>query len=194
MLSVYIDFKSAASYLALKPSLALRERHQLEIAWKPYQTQARDLPDQLENESVGQRHRRVRALSQRATWLKYAALQGVPLHFPERPGVTDLALGVLARLKTEDEQLRYIQAAFEAYWVAHADLNDPTFVTKLITQVKLAGALNEDSARAALTASQAHAEDLGVVDAPAYILADHLFIGREHLPWIEELIISDTTE
>jgi 2-hydroxychromene-2-carboxylate isomerase len=46
------------------------------------------------------------------------------------------------------------------------------------------------SARGALAAAQDAAEEAGIVGAPAYVIADQIFVGREHLPWIEELVLA----
>lgn len=185
MLTVYIDFKSPEAYLALAPTLALANRLSLNIDWKPFRTIERDVPKLGKEETVGESHRRVRAESQRRLAIKYAAHQGIELIYPPTPGSTDLALGVLARL--DGDRLPFIRAAYEAYWQDHADLNDDATVQALIEQsgVDHRGALSE--ARQLFESEQEQAEEIGIVGAPAYVIADQIFVGREHLPWIEEL-------
>ena len=39
-----------------------------------------------------------------------------------------------------------------------------------------------------LEAMQLTSEELGVVDTPAYVIDGQVFIGREHLPWVRELL------
>lgn len=187
MLTLYIDFKSAGAYLALQPTLALADKHGLAIDWRPFKTAQREVPPRGDNETVGESHRRVRAASERAVAIKYAAHQGIELRYPVPHGVTDLALGVLACL--EGDKLSFIEAAFEAYWTDHADLNDPDTVTALIAEsgASLIGELA--SARDSLTEAQEAAEEAGIIGTPAYICAEQLFVGREHLPWIEELVL-----
>lgn len=187
MLTLYIDFKSAGAYLALKPTLALADKHGLTIDWRAFKTIERDVPKLGEQETVGESHRRVRAASQRALAIKYAAHQGIDLRYPDPLGETDLALGTLAQL--QGDRLPFIKAAFEAYWTDHADLNDAAVVSDLIARsgASLSGDLA--SAPAALAKAQEEAEDAGIVGAPAYVIAEQIFVGREHLPWIEELIL-----
>lgn len=187
MLTCYIDFKSAAAYLALKPTLALAERRGLEIEWCPFATVERDVPKLGQQETVGESHRRVRAASQRALAIKYAAHQGIDLRFPSELGATDLALGVLAELS--GDRLPFIRAAFEAYWKEHRDLNDPQVVVQLLRDSQKNPSLKPASARAAFIAAQAAAEDAGIVGAPAYVIDGQIFVGREHLPWIEEIAL-----
>jgi len=187
MLNLYIDFKSPTSYLAIKPTLGFIERTGTKANWHPFATLERDLPEQTSTESVGESHRRVRAEQRRATHVKYAALQGIELRFPHPRGTTDLALGALATL--EGDRLPFIKAAFEAYWIAHANLDDAATVAALLSHNGYDAAnFDEHALRMLQTTAQKEAETLGIVEAPAYIIADQLFIGREHLPWIEEII------
>ena len=186
MLTVYIDFKSAPSYLAIKPTLAPAERVGISIDWRPFRTVQREVPKRGTEETVGERHRRVRAASQRALVIKYAAHQGIDLNFPDDPGRTDLALGVLAGIR--GDRLAFIRAAFAAYWDGHESLDDTSVVDRLLYQsgAEFRGDLN--SARDLLERVQNQAETEGIVGAPAYVIADQIFIGREHLLWIEDLL------
>lgn len=192
MLTVYIDFKSPAAYLALKPTLDFASRLSLPLDWRPFQTVERDVPKLGKEETVGESHRRVRAASQRSLAIKYAGHQGIDLKFPPHPGVTDLALGVLAEL--EGDPLSFIQAAFAAYWQDHADLNDPAIVRDIIAAsgVVYTGDLN--TAHESLELALQQAEEAGIVGAPAYVIDEQIFVGREHLPWIEEIARSETGE
>ena len=189
MLTVYIDFKSPGAYLAIAPTLALAKRLSLSIAWKPFRTIEREVPKLGQEETVGESHRRVRAASQRALAVKYAAHQGIDLQFPPMPGSTDLALGVLAGL--EGDPLPFIRGAFNAYWAAHANLDDMAVVHALLQDSGVAYAGSLADARAVMDEAQAHAEEAGIVDAPAYVIAEQIFVGREHLPWIEEIALAE---
>lgn len=192
MLTVYVDFKTPGAYLALAPTLELVDRLALKVTWKPFQTVERDVPQLGKQETVGESHRRVRATSQRALAVKYAGHQGIDLKFPDRSGSTDLALGVLAEI--DGDSLAFIRAAFAAYWQAHADLDDPAIIQDLIKQSEAAHSGDLSNARATLEASQSDAEEIGIVGAPAYLIKEQIFVGREHLPWIEELAIKECQE
>lgn len=185
MLTVYIDFKSADSYLALAPTVALAERLSIEIDWRPFRTVERDVPKVHGQETVGESHRRVRAASQQALAVKYAAHQGIDLRFPERAGETDLALGVLAQIR--GDRLPFIRAAFAHYWDQHGNLNDVLEVQALVEELCLTDAVDLSMAQAVFDASQDEAEEAGIVGAPGYVIVGELFVGRQHLPWIEEL-------
>lgn len=185
MLTVYIDFKSPASYLAMKPTLDLTNRLNLAVDWRPFRSIERDIPRIDGHETVGERHRRVRAASQRALAIKYASHQGIQLKFPESPGATDLALGALFGL--EGEKLPFIQAAFSAYWHDHADLDDARTVRRIIAASGAEYSADLREAQAAADLAQNQAEEAGIVGAPAFVIENQIFVGREHFPWIEEI-------
>ncbi len=185
MLTVYIDFKSPGSYLALQPTVDLGQRLGIELTWRPFRTFERDIPDQVADESVALRHRRVRAEALRATHIRYAALRGIDLRFPPTPMGTELALGVLCEII--GDPIDYIRGAFSAYWDSHRDLNDEAVVREIIAASGLSHGGDLSNALASLDAAQAEAEEQGVVDAPAYVIDQQVFVGRQHLPWVEEI-------
>jgi len=188
MLTVYIDFKSPASYLAMKPILALLERNGTTAEWKSFRTHERDIPKISGNASVGETHRQVRAASRRTIFQKYATLQGLALSYPDPLGDTDLALAALATM--DGDPIPFINTAFDAYWVKHADLNDLTVVTDLLASATEASQFDKTQSLELLDLEQEKAIEAGVVDAPAILVDDQIFVGREHLPWIEEILKS----
>lgn len=182
-LDVYLDFKSPGAYLAVKPTLTLIETLRPTVQWLPFVSSQRALPPVRTVESRGETHIRVREKAKRETHLKYARLQNTPMEFPASPGCTDLALAAL--LYANADPVPFIQSAYHAYWVDQLDLNDPNVVDTLLRD---AGhdpdAFAAEEFLAELPAVQSKAEELGIVDAPAYLIDDGVFIGREHLPWL----------
>lgn len=180
-MDIFIDFKSPAAYLALQPTLALAERLQVKINWHPCLTRQSGVPEPEPHEDKGTTHRRVRAMQRRLTFLHYARVQKITMNFRDDPGSTDLALATLERL--EGDRTPFVISAFEAYWTSDQDLNDPDVLQSLPcappARSEVDPALDQ-----AFERMQTH----GVIDAPAYFIAGQLFIGREHLPWIERLI------
>lgn len=185
MLTVTIDFKSPASCLALEPTLDLARETGVQIEWLPFSVRPFLIPEQKAEETVGERHRRVRALSQRDTWLHYAAVQGRDMHFAETPAGSDAALVALASI--DGDPVPFIRAAFAAYWNEQADLDDETVVAALLTSVQKP-VPDPQLASEKLLLIRTRAEEDGIFESPSYIIADQLFVGREHLPWIRSLI------
>ena len=187
MIDLYIDFKSPASYLAMKPTLALADELNAEIKWHPYKTKQETVPVEKPNESKSETHFRIRAQLRQKTHLHYAALQETPMSFRDDPGTTDLALAALDAL--QGDPLPFIQTAFRAYWVSGADLNDEAFVTSLLATSGTEVSENVlDEALGQLPENQRNAEEIGIIDTPAYVIDGQIFIGREHLPWIRSIL------
>ncbi|MEM6775343.1 MAG: DsbA family protein [Pseudomonadota bacterium] len=185
MLTIYIDFKEAAAFLAVEPTLSLAKRFDLDLVWRAYLCQDRDLPDRGADPAVVRSHEQARARAIRSTHQRYATLRGIDLRFPAECHNTDLALGALAQLS--GGALPFVRQAFAAYWSEHLDLSRRDVVERLLDRSGDRGRVDLDAAPAALAAAQAEAEALGVVDAPAYAIDGQLFIGRQHLPWIGEI-------
>ena len=183
-MDVYIDFKSPAAYLALKPTLALAERLGEPINWYPTQTKQSAIPQIQNDEDRGTTHRRVRAIARQNMHLHYAKVLNVPMQFRETPGNTDLALTALETLS--GDKVRFIAAAFEAYWTTDVDLSDPETVSSLLIENQCDADLSDPDGTLDQIFERAQAN--GAIDAPAYVVREQLFIGREHLPWIEALI------
>ena len=185
MLTIYVDFKCPGSCLALEPVLSLIADTGVEARWLPFSTRPFTVPADKPYETVGERHRRVRAIARRDVHLHYAGVQGRTMHFAERPHGSDTALAALAAI--EGDPVPFIHAAFTAYWEEGADLDNPGVVASLCAKCDLetpdfgGGAEKRDTIRD-------NALDLGVFDTPSFMIADQLFLGREHLPWIRSLI------
>lgn len=186
---IFIDFKSAASYLAMQPTLALLHKYQLDAKWLPLQAVMHKSGQLSKQATQGEIHRYVRARARQQTHLLYAELQGTSMLFPAEPKPTDVALAALHYVAASADPVRFIQAAFAAYWQQQLDLNDAQVVTNLLQQQGY-DTVNLDSAMhlKATLAEQEVARAAGVVDVPAYVLNQQVFIGREHLPWIEAII------
>ena len=186
MLDIFIDFKSPAAYLALKPTRDLLQKEKLEARWRPFRVRERDVPQIAKHETVGDSHRRVRAQSRRNIFLHYAGVQGIEMNFPAERMPTDLALGALALI--DGPQAAFVELCFAAYWRDNANLDDEAVVAQLIAHSGVI--LNDDlsKARAALEASLDKAEEDGAVDTPGYLVKEQMFVGREHLPWVRQLI------
>jgi 2-hydroxychromene-2-carboxylate isomerase len=184
-LEVFIDFKSPAAYLALQPTLKLAEELHMAIDWRPIPTKQTAIPVETPDEDVSARHRRVRAIARQRTHLHYATVQGITMQFPPQPGDTDFALAILDNLQERRDD--FVQAAFNAYWAGAQNLNDPGVVAALVNEID---AIMPEACDVAAVVAQCHQRAIedGVIDAPGYKLDEKIFIGREHLPWIRQIL------
>ena len=190
MMHLYIDFKCPAAYLALKPTRALCEELGVPLNWHAIRSYQSPLIQEKPDEEVGARHRRVRALERRKTHMLYAEIQNLPLQFRNPPTNTDMALAALSLLNDSGrEPLPFVAAVFDAYWTGDADLNDAAVVAKLSGAPAFPdNDENGDAARTRLEAALGQAEENGIFASPTYVVNQKIFVGREHLPWISELL------
>ena len=187
MLTVYIDFKCPASFLALRPIYDLMADTNVEVNWKPFRSRQPTIPEEKENETRGETHRRVRAMQRRATHQRYALARGVDMHFRDEPGKTDTALAAL-NLDLANPR-RFVRTAFKFYWMSDYDLDDENRVTSILAAS--GNFLEQGQLRAArdeLEDYQIHTEENGVFITPTFILGEHTFVGREHLPLIKQML------
>ena len=98
-------------------------------------------------------------------------------------------LALAALLHCQAQPLPFIHAAFRAYWVDHANLDDLHTVKALLEKSDAdPDGFSAAAALEQLDTVQAEAMARGVIDTPAYIVDEQLFIGREHLPWIRSIL------
>ncbi|MEP2990116.1 MAG: DsbA family protein [Parasphingorhabdus sp.] len=188
MLTIYIDFKSAASYLAFEPTLALIEKTGVEALWHPFSSRPFRIPVEQPDETVGDRHRRVRAIAQRDAHLHYAEVQNLEMQFADKPRGSDAALAALAVIK--GDPVFFIRAVFKAYWADHADLEDQAVVAQILDDC---GCEQPDwpDAFGKLATIREQGDELKVFETPTYLIDNQIFLGREHLPWIKSIIVAN---
>lgn len=186
-LGIFIDPLSAPSWLALRPTLTLIERLHLNADWQPFTApQPRRWEPQLD-ESVSQRHQRVRQAYRDHDQQRYAAWQGIPLRLPiasvDRP-LLDYSLllandnGTAATLLT---------SVGNHYWGGNSQPINLEWLSRILHVDDLHdNYLAEGEMR--LAAARAQVEELGIFDAPAYLAAGELYVGRQHLPAIERIM------
>lgn len=186
-LRIYIDFKSAPAYLALGPTIAMLDRLKLDAEWLPFDTRQAAIPPQRNNETRGETHVRVRAIQRQRVNLHYAAVQGIPMNYPDVPVGTRCALTMLLQL---DDPLPFVKAAFAAYWQDHRDLDNPEVVASLLVDSGHAlPGLDPLEMERQREVFQAESEDLGIFDTPMFLLDGDPFLGREQLPLLESLLL-----
>jgi len=184
-LTLFIDFKSPAAYLALKPTLDLIKTYHLDVNWLPFPTKQSAIAIERDNETKGETHRRVRAVQRQQMHEMYAELGNTPMHFRPKPGNSDLALNVLANLSVDPTT--FVSRAYDAYWIEGKDLNDAVVVEQLVTDAGLhfsAELLQSKTIDTSIEQAQAQ----GVFEVPAFVIEEQVFIGREHMPWLREIV------
>lgn len=186
-LGIFFDPLSAPSWLALRPTLNLLERLHLNADWQPFTTpQPRRLAPQID-ESVSQRHQRVRQAYRDRDQERYAAWQGIALQTPitavDRP-LLDYSL-----LLANDNGIAasFLTHVGDHYWSGKSAPIDLGWLGRALRVDDLQeNFLAEGEMR--LAAARAQVDELGIFDAPVYLVEGELYVGRQHLPAIERIM------
>jgi 2-hydroxychromene-2-carboxylate isomerase len=196
-LVVAIDFKQPQSYLAIGPTTKLAAALGLEIDWQPMTARPlQDPPEETVSDDRGARHRRFRARYFERDLHRYAEAQGLVLGDLHRwPDSSVAGMGLLwakkhaARAGDASIVDAYVHRVFDGYWGGGLALDDAGAIRAVLDTVAGAAAdFDPASLRAEYESVLEHWRAAGLVEAPAYVLGEEIFIGRAHLPMIEWLI------
>ena len=188
ILKIYFDFKSPESYLAFHQTQKMSLPNSTQIEWKPFLTKSKKIPLTKEFETKGETHIRIREEHKKFVNLKYSKILNVPMVYPEENIQTDLALAVTSLFKKETEA--YMKLAFDCYWRENLNLNNQEVLENILAKTSLDINLldNPNSLIDILKGDTALAKDQGVISTPTYQIGEELFLGREHLPWIQRIL------
>lgn len=196
-LLVAIDFEQPQSYLAKGPTSRLAASLGIAIDWQPMVARPIAEPtDETEGESRGARHRRMRARYFEYDLRRYAEAQGLVLGEVHRAGDSSVAgIGLLWVKRHASGAMglaavdAYVNRVFDGYWRGALALDDVDAIRGLMDRIGLTGsafdpaALHDEYER-----SLERWRVAGMIEAPAYLVGDEVFIGRAHLPMVEWLL------
>jgi 2-hydroxychromene-2-carboxylate isomerase len=195
-LTVAVDFKQPQSYLAVQPTIDLAEELGVEVDWLPAQVPPLATPSAPSaSDDRGARHLRLRAHYFEQDLHRYAEARGLSLCDVHRTPDSSLAAKGLLWAKQcaasagPDPVQGYVARIFERYWRGELDLEDRAAIGGVLDEVGLDGAaFDPEAMQADFDRSQQRLRDAGVIGAPAYLVEDDLFIGRQHLPMVRWLL------
>jgi 2-hydroxychromene-2-carboxylate isomerase len=211
-LTVCIDFKSPFAYLAMQPTYALEDELREEqkdelkdqqkdepgisIDWQPLivapMTEPTGVPEGADR---GARHRHLRRQYVARDVLRYAEVRGLRLgNIFRAPDSSIAAMGLLfCKKQPRDVQRRYMDLVFEGYGSETLDIEDPLAIATALSEAGMDAdgfeAFSTDVGPGALADAQQDLLESGIGNAPAYLLGDEVFIGRQHLPMIRWLLM-----
>ena len=189
--TVVVDFKSPAAYLAIEPARALESRLGQTFAWLPLAAPGTGRAKAASpDEDRGARHRRIRTEYLDNDLRRYAADRGLDLGEVHREIDTTLAsLGLLwLRERAPARAGDYVARVFDRIWRDNADPSNVAFVEAALGEAANGfSAYSNAAGPGELAAVREEMVSLGVWNAPAFLLHDEVFIGRQHLPIVEWL-------
>lgn len=185
MIGFAFDYISTASLLAFKPTCALADELDVSIEWLPVPGDGRLAPvgANAGDESVSERHSRVRAEYVAMDVARYARWQGIEIN-RDAAGV-DSALACAGGLWADRHGVAraYHQHVLTEFWADRLDIEYGASLKSVLDQLGAPG-FDDRDCEARLSAHKAAVEDRGVHTLPTYLVEEQVFVGRAHLPMI----------
>ncbi len=186
-IDLYVDPTSAASYLAFEPTLVLLARTGTQASWHMARKPRRHTASADGEETVSERHKRVRQAYQDDEAARYARWRGLPMQTPRAELDAAAVAAALASVESQPQiATDYLRSLYDHYWSGNPAPLHAAGVQQLLTAA--GGPVISESALAQGPALLHEAGETGVFDVPAYRIAGEVFIGRQHLPLIERII------
>ena len=186
-IDIAFDFASAASLLAFKPTCALADELGIDVRWLPFPAETRAVPTAQAAETVGERHARVRAEYVARDFARYAKVQGLTIK-RDAAGVDSTLASVLCLAANRRGFGRaYVERVLREFWAHRLDIEDRAALTEVLADLGISG-IDEAALDAEFAAHRTALTERGVFNVPTYIVADQLFVGRQHLPMIAWLL------
>ena len=189
MIAFAFDYTSTASLLAFKPTCALADELDVPIEWLPVPGNARPTPvgSTGREETVSERHSRVRAEYVAMDVARYARWQGIEIN--RDAGGVDSALACAGGLWADRHGVAraYHQHVLTEFWAGRLDIEDGAALKSVLDGLGAPG-FDDQSSEGTLAAHRKSVDDRGVHTLPAYLVEDQVFVGRAHLPMIRWLL------
>ena len=194
-ISIYIDFKSPYSYLAIEPSKKFAKDLKLEINWLPY---VLDIPEYLGSAKVDNKGKVLESNRNDHQWRRvrysymdcrrYANLRKMTVLGPQKIWNTKLVSIALLWVKKQNSLLieDFIDHIFVNFWKRELDIENFDIIEKIIKKCGISQPgfkeWKKNAGKNELDAIMNRAHEKGVFGVPSYIIEDELFWGREQIP------------
>ena len=184
-MELVLDFVSANAYLALGPAKQLADELGVELKLTPLRTAVDLVPSTNESsqESVGERHRRVRAEYSRRDAMRYAAIQGLSINFNDKNADSTIALQGLLAANASNAGFKYADMVFQRFWLGEIQLDAKEAVASILKDVGVSSFKAEDP-RWDLVPIEEELEVREIFAVPTFWVEGERYLGRQHLPMI----------
>jgi len=193
-LTIALDLRHPFSYLALAPAIRLADEIRTGVDWLPIDTPPLNPPSAPgPNDDRGIRHRRYRAQSLLREIEVYSRAQGLVIENPYRGDDTTAAriAWLWLRQRAPEALPQFLQQLFRGYWQGSIDPGDPARLSELLDPFVPASGFASWASEAGaneFASSEYTLRELGLFQAPAFVVDGEVFHGRQHLPMIRWIL------
>lgn len=204
MLTIFFDVTSISGYLAFAPTCELIERTGAQARWLPVSLGRSGSfwlvgEDGMSDEplSRGAQHKAARKRHLKMDALRYARRRGLEVVPLDRSWNTELANKALVYANRFDAGQALLAELLPAFWRAQLDIESvdrlAATLARVLPQTEADGfvAFADADGIAELAAVTAEANEIGIIDSPAYLVDGELFFGRQHLATLEAMLLGD---
>lgn len=187
MIDFVFDFTSVDCWLAFGPTCRLADELQVPVNWLPMCVPAKAAAKARENESVSERHTRVRAEYMASENARYAERLRVPLKRSGAGVDSWLAAAACIWASEHDVGREFVERVFEGFWEARLDIESATAIAGILEDLGASGFELDEGARR-LEKLREELAERGAFGIPTYLVEGQMFMGRQHLPMIRWLL------
>ncbi len=191
----YFTCASPFVYLGHRALLALAEKHQKTVAFKPFniadvwaESGAVPIP---QRPAVRQRYRLIEL--QRIAHIRGRDINIQPAHFPTDPTRADLCCAAL--VATGQSPAVFLTSVGEALWEKEQQIADDEVLARLLGEAghdasAILQAASGDEAAAIRAANSKQAVAADAIGAPTYVYDGEVFWGQDRLDYLDAMIAS----
>ncbi len=200
-ITIYSDYKSPYAYLAVASADGLARDYGAIVEWRPYildipsflgAAQIADTGEIITEDRNAHQWRRVRYSYMDVR--RYSRRQGLTIRGPRK--IFDSSIAAVGMLYSQFQGVfrPYHDLVFERFFKRELDIEDPAVIAAVLAEAgaDIAGfdEYLKEGGPAEVARIQSEAEELGVFGVPTFVIDGEIFWGREHLPLIEELLVT----
>ena len=188
MILLALDFTSASSYLAIGPAVALSEEIGVDLLLQPFRVPQVPAPTRVQNESMSERHQRIRAEYRSADLERYAEVQGIRLEIAPYGIDPTLAHGALLVANEHGVGIEFARRVFREFWEGKLDIESSNEIRKVLKGLDVEFNPSMDLLHAQLNVVRSKLEEQEIYSVPTFLVDGERFIGRQHFPMIRSIL------
>lgn len=185
MLTLTFDFVSIPSYLAFHQTTRFVDRLGVELELIPMTRVVREVPAKKADETVSERHFRVRAEYEAMDQRRFAEWLGLNVVREPAPNDARHAIDAMLIANQHDKGRAFASETLRAYWARELELDEASIAARMGAEGLPVASTDIDDLRAA---NEARIDELGLFATPSYHVQGQVFQGRQHLPMIERVL------